>query len=163
MLLYIIRHAAAGEHGDPRFPDDNLRPLTKQGKKRFRQVVEKLGRRGVDVQVVATSPLVRCRQTAEIFCEHLPSRPRLLELPELAPGSQLPRLVAWTITQQASSVAWVGHAPDVGQLAAQLIGNQGDSGLRFAKGAVAEIKFPEAVAAGQGELQWLVTARLLGA
>ncbi len=44
--LYIVRHAFAGQHGDPRYPDDALRPLTKRGTKQFRKVVKKLHRRG---------------------------------------------------------------------------------------------------------------------
>ena len=35
MLLYIVRHAYAGQHGDPHYPDDSLRPLTKRGRKQF--------------------------------------------------------------------------------------------------------------------------------
>ena len=42
MLLYIVRHAFAGQHGDPSYPDDSLRPLTKKGRKQFRRVVKKL-------------------------------------------------------------------------------------------------------------------------
>ena len=40
MVVYIVRHAAAGQHGDPRFPDDSLRP-TKEGRKCFRRLVKK--------------------------------------------------------------------------------------------------------------------------
>jgi phosphohistidine phosphatase SixA len=56
----------------------------------------------------------------------------------------------------------VGHAPDVGDLVAALVSDRGDVTLRFAKGAVACIAFDGVVARGAGELQWLVTAKLLG-
>ncbi len=46
MLLYIVRHAYAGQHGDPRYPDDALRPVTKRGRKQFARVVKKLAKRG---------------------------------------------------------------------------------------------------------------------
>jgi len=40
MRLYIVRHAFAGQHGDPNYPDDSLRPLTSQGRKKFKRLVE---------------------------------------------------------------------------------------------------------------------------
>ncbi len=76
MKLYIVRHAWAGEHGDPRYPDDRLRPLTEEGSRRFATVVKKLVDRGFRPRLVATSPLLRCLQTAEIVAEHVPGRPR---------------------------------------------------------------------------------------
>ena len=60
MLLYLVRHAYAGQHGDPRYRDDSLRPLTTKGRKRFRRVIKKLSQRGFGPTLVATSPFVRC-------------------------------------------------------------------------------------------------------
>ena len=76
--LYIVRHAYAGQHGDPRYADDSLRPLTAKGRKQFRRVVKKLVRRGFAPKIVATSPLVRCRQTAEVICERISPPPPLV-------------------------------------------------------------------------------------
>jgi len=162
MKLYIVRHAWAGHFGDPEWPDDFQRPLTKQGSERFARVVEKLVERGFAPEVVATSPLVRCRQTAERIVEGMDSRPELVELDELRPGSDLDGLVRWTAEQsrEHSAVAWVGHAPDVGRLTATLIGQGG--WIRLAKGGVAAIRFYDAPEAGGGELRWLVTAKMVG-
>ncbi len=156
MLLYIIRHAEAGQHGDPRWPDDSLRPLTRKGRKRFDRLVKKLARNGFTPTLVATSPLVRCRQTAQTLVDRLDGEPKLLELAELAPGGELASLVAWTQLQNEADVAWVGHAPDVDRLTSGLIGS-GFSNLRFSKGAIAAIEFEGQIAAGQGELLWLAT------
>jgi phosphohistidine phosphatase len=162
MKLYIVRHALAGERGDPQYPDDRLRPLTDEGRKRFTNAVKHLSDVGVAPQAVATSPLVRCRQTAEILVERVSSRPKLIELPALEPGSDLDALIEWTKDQQLNEVAWVGHAPDVNDLAAALVGARGDAAIRFAKGAIACIAFDAEAARGAGELQWLVTAKILG-
>jgi len=158
--LYIVRHAYAGQHGDPRYPDDSLRPLTERGAKQFRKVVKKLAKRSFDPAVVATSPYVRCRETADLVCERL-DRVELVELAALEPGSDLDALVAWSNEQSAETIAWVGHAPDVNELAAALIGASGP-GLDFAKGAVAAIDFEGSIAAGQGELRWFATPKILG-
>lgn len=162
MLLYIVRHGLAGQHGDPRYPDDALRPLTAKGHKQFRRVVKKLSRRGFVPQRVATSPLLRCRQTAELICERISGSPELVELDALRPGSQLDQLIDWSNEQALDELAWVGHAPDVDALAAMLIGASAES-LAFAKGAIAAIAFDDRIEAGQGQLRWLATPALWGA
>lgn len=161
MHLYIIRHAWAYEHGDPRWPDDSQRPLEDEGAERFSRVVELLRERGFAPDLIATSPYVRCRQTAEIAAAHSTQSPQITELDALCPGSDFAALIAWTREQQVDSVAWVGHAPDVSLLTAALIGD-GDALIRFAKGSVASLRIDGPVGPGCGELQWHATAKLLG-
>lgn len=161
MLLYIVRHGLAGQRGDPRFSDDSLRPLTGKGEKQFRKVVKKLARRGFAPTVVATSPLVRCRQTAELICQRVVPSPALVERDSLQPGGRLETLVAWSNEQGAEELAWVGHAPDVDDLAAALVGSRAGA-ITFAKGAVAAIRFEGKILPGRGSLRWLVTPSALG-
>ncbi len=161
MKLYIVRHGLAGEHGDPKYADDRLRPLTDEGRKRFAATVQSLAKSGVDPKFIASSPLIRCRQTAEILVENLPGRPKLIELDALAPGSDLPAMIEWTNRMSGSDVAWVGHAPDVSDMVSKLTGLDA-ANVRFAKGAVAAIEFDDEVESGRGELCWLVTAKVLG-
>jgi phosphohistidine phosphatase len=162
MKLYIVRHGLAGEHGDPRYPDDRLRPLTDEGRKRFSETTKRLVESGFEPGIVATSPLIRCLQTAEIIVDRVRGKPKLVEIAALEPGSDLDALVEWTAEQQTDEVAWVGHAPDVSDLAAGLLDDDATSRIRFAKGAVACIVFDGRIARGEGELQWLVTAKVLG-
>jgi phosphohistidine phosphatase len=161
MKLYIVRHGLAGEHGDPRYPDDRLRPLTDEGRKRFANTVKALEATGIKISLIATSPLVRCRQTAEILAERIGGKPRLVEMEALVPGSDLNSLIEWTNNQAVDEVAWVGHAPDVSDLAGHLIARS-YAQIRFAKGAVAAIEFDDLITRGGGELLWLVTAKILG-
>ncbi len=162
MDLYIVRHAWAGQRDDSRWPDDGSRTLTAEGKQRFARVVKKLVRAGVTPGVIATSPLVRCVETAEILAAGLDG-PKIVKLDELQPGSDMPGLLRWTVRQAANheQIAWVGHAPDVNNLAAALIGDAAAL-IHFAKGAVAAICFDGEPIIGNGELQWLATAKLLG-
>ena len=163
MILYIVRHAWAEEADETRWPDDAQRPLTDEGRKRFARVVSVLAGRGFAPAVVATSPLIRCRQTAEIIARQIAGKPRLVPRDELSPGSDLDKLLAWTAAYAVNEeqFAWVGHAPDVGDLAAALIG-EGSANLVFAKGAVAAIEFDGQPARQKGALRWLVTAKILG-
>lgn len=157
MNVYLVRHAWAEERG-PEWPNDDLRPLTRDGIKRFRDVAKRLVDRGLEAAVIATSPLVRCRQTADILAKALDGAP-VVEFAALAPESDLDALLAWT-AQQKGNVVWVGHAPDVGELLSGMIGG---GAYDFAKGAAAAIEFAdEPPAAGAGQLRWLVTAKTLG-
>ncbi|HEX3725105.1 MAG TPA: histidine phosphatase family protein [Pirellulales bacterium] len=161
MLLYLVRHAYAGQHGDPRYPDDELRPLTRKGCKRFRRVIKRLSRRGFEPTIVATSPLVRCRQTAEVICQRISPPPELFELESLKPGSNFEAIVAWSQPHAAEELAWVGHSPDLDSMACALLGAR-EGSILLAKGAVAAIAFDGPPAAGQGQLRWCVTPKTLG-
>lgn len=161
MFVYIARHAWAGERGDPRWPDDSLRPLTPEGIDRYDQVVTALASRGFAPVRIATSPYVRCRETAEIVAKRVAGNPPIVELEDLEPVSYLEPVIDWTNEQGGVDVCWVGHSPDVEQFTAALIGDT-SARIRFAKGAVAAIEFDEEVFAGGGELYWLASAKLLG-
>jgi phosphohistidine phosphatase len=162
MDLFIVRHAWAADRDDSRWPNDDERPLTELGRQRFADLVATLVDRGVEPKLIATSPLVRCVETAQVLAVGV-GKAEVVQREELRPGSDLEGLLRWTARQggKHSQVAWVGHTPDVGRLAAALIG-PGESLLRFAKGAVAAIRFDDLPAPGRGELQWLVTAKILG-
>ena len=163
MDLYIIRHAWAENRDDSRWPDDDLRPLTAEGKQRFAQVVKQLVARGMAPGIIATSPLVRCVETAQLVAAGLSDAPKIVEARRVAAGQRLGRAAAMddSTWPKHEEIAWVGHAPDVSRLAAAMIG-AGDSLVRFAKGAVAAIRFDGPPALGSGELHWLATAKLLG-
>ncbi|MBN1589739.1 MAG: histidine phosphatase family protein [Pirellulales bacterium] len=162
MILYIARHAWAGHYGDPEWPDDFQRPLSTKGRERFSKVAAVLADRGARPTLIATSPLIRCRQTAELLAQANRPEAELVELDALQPGSDLPTLVEWTAEQakQHDTIAWVGHAPDVGRMTAALVGPAG--WIRLAKGATAAVRFYDEIQLGSGELHWLVTAKMLG-
>jgi phosphohistidine phosphatase len=162
MFIYIARHAWAGERGDPRWPDDSLRELTPEGIERYTDLVKALAERGFKPELIATSPYIRCRQTADIIAKYVAGKPAIFESEALEPGSDLDTLIAWTNEQSSRDVCWVGHSPDVEQLAAGLI-SEGNANIRFAKGAVAAVGFAgDAADVGEGELHWLATAKSLG-
>lgn len=161
MRLYIVRHAWAEEPSDFRYPNDSERPLTDDGRRRFRRLVEKLVSRGVRPKQIATSPYLRTVQSAEIFAKALEEKTNITKLEALAPGSDLDALLAWTAKLDEPEAAWVGHMPDVGALTSQLIG-AATNRIGFSKGAIAAIDFDGKPEAGRGILCWLLTAKMLG-
>lgn len=161
MFIYIARHAWAHEFGDPRWPDDSQRELEFDGAERYMQVVETLAERGFEPDAIATSPFVRCRQTADLIARHTVHQPEVREVDALLPGSDFGAIVEWSRQFDQQDICWVGHAPDVGDLTALLIG-EGNANIRFAKGAIAAIRYDGELGPGCGELYWHVTAKSLG-
>jgi len=156
--LYLVRHAIAEEHSPG--GDDHDRRLTKKGRRKFERLARQLVAAGLEIDLVATSPLVRARETAEILAAAFAQSPRVEVVAALAPGADWQALVEWTVQQDAARVAWVGHAPCVGRLVAVSVGD-GSAAVRMSKGAIAAIALDDGP--GQpGELDWLVTPELLG-
>jgi len=156
--LFVVRHALAEDAAAD--GDDRSRCLTPKGRKRFSRMVRRLIDAGLEIDLVATSPLVRCHETAEILADELPGTPPVVTLEALAPSADWNAIVEWTVQQDAARVAWVGHSPCVGRLVAEAIGD-GSAAVRFAKGAIASVALGDGL--GQpGDLEWLVTPDLLG-
>lgn len=161
MFIYIARHAWAYDFGDSRWSDDSQRELEPEGAERYLQLVQALAERGFAPEVIATSPYVRCRQTAEIVARATEHNPEIISTEALAPGSDFQALCQWSKQSGCDKICWVGHAPDVGIMTAALVGDQ-HANIRFAKGTVAAVRFDSQVAYGAGELHWLTTAKSLG-
>lgn len=154
--LYIVRHALAEDVAPD--GDDRSRRLTGKGRRRFARLVRRLARAGMQVDLIATSPLVRTCETAALLSEGLPGRPPVQVVDALAPGADWHRIVDWTVALDAARVAWVGHAPCVGRLVAASIGDH-SAAVRMDKGAVASIAFADGLG-HPGELEWLATPDL---
>ena len=155
--LYIVRHAWAEDQGLG--IEDHSRRLTKKGRKRFAALIEKLRQGGMEVDLVATSPLIRAHETAELLAAAFDHSPPVVVVDALAPASNWPALMEWTTQQGAARVAWVGHMPCVGRLVALTIGD-GSASIRMQKGAVASIRLDDGPG-HPGELEWLATDEIV--
>lgn len=153
MKILIIRHADAEEPA--RGKTDAARRLTASGRDAMRRAAEKLGRLAPRVDVLATSPYVRARETAQIVAPALGARSITVQ-PLLVPHSDTQRLLEWLQTQPAAAgVALVGHEPLLSAFARMLIGGAADAPLVLKKGACCLIEFAGLPVAGGGTLHWL--------
>lgn len=157
--LYLIRHGIAAERG-PEYPDDSKRPLTTKGMAALRRQAKALDRLGIAVDLIVTSPLTRTRQTAEIIAEHLEGKPTVAHSDALAPAGT-PAAVMQEIARHSRKgrVALVGHEPNIGELAARLIGAR--SPIEFKKGAICRIDFDALPPKALGQLRWFIPPRFL--
>jgi phosphohistidine phosphatase len=157
--LYLIRHGVAAPRGDE-FPDDSKRPLTSGGIARLRKEAKALDELNVGFDHIITSPLLRTRQTADVFAETMKSKPSVSNSDALAPAGT-PTAVFQELGKhmRKGRIALVGHEPNIGELAARLIGSR--TPLEFKKGAICRIDFEVFPPKGTGQLRWFVTPRML--
>ena len=157
--IYLVRHAIAAERGDD-WPDDTKRPLTEEGISRFKEAVGGLKALDATIEEIFTSPLVRARQTADLLAAGVRGRPTVKLLDALAPGSP-PATVMAQLAKSAKRrcIALVGHEPDLGELAAYLIGAR--RALPFKKGGICRIDLASLSTKAAGTLVWFVTPKIL--
>lgn len=125
MWIYLLRHGVAEELGSGMTDAD--RPLTEQGRQKLRAARETWRRLLRDPSLVVTSPLLRARQTAEVFLEATDAAEVLRVDESLVPGAQ-PRdavtMLEGLMLAGTESVALVGHEPHLGCLLGELITGQ---------------------------------------
>jgi len=157
--LYLIRHGVAAERGED-FPDDSKRPLTNAGISRLKKEAKPLDALGVAFDHIISSPLVRTKQTADVFAELLKSKPSVSQSDALAPaGTSTAVIQELAKHMRKGRIALVGHEPNLGELAGRLIGAR--MPLEFKKGGICRIDFEVFPPKGIGQLRWFVTPRML--
>lgn len=159
MEIYLIRHGIAAERGDA-FPDDTKRPLTERGIKRLGREVDALVALDVVFDQILTSSLLRARQTADALSAGLTGSPPVAICDALAPGGSPPAVIdELGKYARKDRVALIGHQPDLGQLAARLIGARAP--LDFKKGAICRIDVGSVPPTKPGTLRWFITPKML--
>lgn len=157
--IYLVRHAIAAPRGDE-WPDDTKRPLTVDGIARFKAVIEGLRALDVGIDEIFSSPLVRAKQTAALLSAGLDPEPAVKLLDGLAPGHS-PHAVIAQVAKAAKRhrIALVGHEPDLGELAAYLIG--AERALPFRKGGVCRVDMGTLTSRRAAALIWFATPKML--
>jgi phosphohistidine phosphatase len=164
MDLYLVRHGVAFDADPSQWPDDSLRPLTAEGKKRFVTAARGLKQLVNKVDVVLSSPWVRAWQTAELL-EKEAGWPAPVACDALAARGPAEVLQALQPYVTASAIALVGHEPSLHQLASYLLtADTGHVQIEMKKGGVARLELGEGLLRpGTGRLLWLVTPKMLRA
>ena len=163
MQLLVIRHAAAEDRdsfaasGQP----DTMRPLTDDGRKKMRAAARGLRRVVPKLQVLATSPLVRAAQTAEVVAKAYRGMD-VATLEELSPERRPDELLGWLRSHQlGDTVAVIGHEPHLGFLVGWLLTGRNDSFVEMKKGGAVLLVFDDPPSGGNAVLAWALAPRHL--
>jgi phosphohistidine phosphatase len=170
MNLLVIRHAIAEDKDAfaATGRSDDQRPLTEEGRTKMRRAAEGLRTIVPRIATLASSPLVRARETAEIVAPALRvSRVEIVEA--LRPERSYDAMLEW-LRQRAApnedesrTIAIVGHEPHLSGLVTWLMTAKTESRIELKKGAACLLRFGNAPAAGEGELRWALTPAQLRA
>jgi phosphohistidine phosphatase len=158
MKILLIRHGKAEERPllSLSAKKDALRALTESGRREMRKAAKGLRKFAPDIDVLAASPLLRAQETADIVAKVF-GVDEVREQALLSPGADAPALLDWLESHAAeSTVALVGHEPDLSQFATWLLSGNEASFVTLKKGACALIEFDGKPAAGRGVLAWLL-------
>jgi phosphohistidine phosphatase len=160
--FYIMRHGLAAPRSGAAVLDDAKRPLTPEGKQKMRGIVTGLVNLGLEVDWIVSSPLVRAVETAEIVKEALKSNSPLELCDALRPGGSGEALITFLAKRKDwRRVLVVGHEPDLGELAARLVGAGRNANMPFKKGGCCLITFPVFPPKSPGRLMWWLTPRVM--
>ena len=155
LRIHLLRHAHAGDAFEW-IGDDDLRPLTKKGRRQSERLGAFLEAHGVRPDVIVSSPLVRAQQTAEIVAGTLGMTIKTDS--RLGPGFGKAELWALLDELGAREPMFVGHDPDLSSLVTYLVDA---AGISMKKGALATIDLRSKVSDGDGDLRWLLPPDLL--
>jgi phosphohistidine phosphatase len=160
MQVLIIRHAPTEDREVFALSgqSDDLRPLSELGKAKMRRNIQGIQKIVPKLQAIASSPLLRAQQTADLLARAY-SPVQRDTLPALAPLGAVADILSYLQDYANTShiIALVGHEPDLAQLATWLLTGHADNWLPLKKGAACLLEFPDEVEAGQAELEWALT------
>ena len=155
MRVHLLRHAHAGDPNEWE-GDDDLRPLTRKGRRQSERLGAFLEAHGVRPDVIVTSPKVRAQQTAEIVAAAMGMTVKADE----RLGAGFGKRQLWDLLDElgARDPMFVGHDPDFSSLLAYLIDS---AGIEMRKGALATVDLSTKLGDGDGTLRWLIPPDLL--
>jgi phosphohistidine phosphatase len=156
MQLLVVRHGIAVERDvwAREHTDDTDRPLTAEGKKKMKECAKALRALVPRLDVLATSPLTRARQTAVLVAKaYEKGEPVTAE--SLSPGQHPPAFGDWLRGQaQHKAVAIVGHEPGLGAIVSWLTAGIERSFLELGKGGACLLDLGDRIDAGEAMLLW---------
>ena len=159
MEIYLLRHGIADD--DSPTGRDQDRELTDQGRSKLRDVLTAAASAGVKPEVLASSPYVRARQTAEIAKQILAYTDEIHLSHALVPESD-PEEV-WSeirnLYRGAHSILLSSHEPLMGRCTGFFLGYT-DLLVDFKKGAIVRIDVESFGVQPRGLLKWMLVPKL---
>lgn len=161
--VVIVRHGPAESRDPVRWPNDDMRPLSRKGRSQTKKAAKTLANLARPVSRVVSSGADRAISTAALLAEAFPKPPRLETWPELAPGN-FPAPLFSRISRSVrpgQELVVVGHEPTLAEFVGMAIEGDELEVVHLTKGGAACLEFPDGVRPGAGRLLWLYTRKQL--
>ncbi len=163
-MLLIVRHGVAEDKEEfaKTGQSDDERPLTDKGRKKMKRAARGLHVIVPEIALLATSPLVRAKETAEIVASEYDRQVDAVTA-ALRPDSAFDAFVRWVKPDREQAVVCVvGHEPHLSGLATWLMSGSETSHIELGKGGVCLLSFDGAPKKGAATLLCLLTSKQLG-
>lgn len=161
MKLYLVRHGVAIDRIGGEIKNDFQRPLTPDGRAEVELVATGLKRLGVRPDLLITSPLVRAKQTCEVFAEAMHFKSELVICEALAPGGSISDIYKMAKNyQSANEIIFFGHEPDMARFAQTALWAGPELDIVFKKSGVCRIDVSDMPPTMPGVLKWFITPKI---
>lgn len=161
MNVFFLRHGEAGNR--VAIPSKDFeRSLTETGKIEIEKIAYSLERMDLEFDKIATSPLARAHETAEIVAKAQRKPDKVESWDELRPeGNRLDLFRRLSKMRQDADVLLVGHEPYLSNLIGEIISGNLACRIVLKKGGLARVQITSFAPKPSGELRWLLTPRQL--
>jgi len=159
--VFFLRHGEAGRR--VAIPSKDMeRSLTETGKEEIEKIARSLENMDLEFDKIATSPLARAHETAEIVARIQKKSGKVELWDELRPeGNRLDLFRRLSKMRQDADVLLVGHEPQLSNAIGEIISGNLASRIVIKKGGLARIEITSFSPKPSGELRLLLTPRQL--
>jgi phosphohistidine phosphatase len=155
-FIVLLRHGIAEPHGAR--ADDDARILTKTGNRRMKQIGRGLAKRFPKADVIYSSPLIRCVETAEWVEKGYGSSITFKTSDALKPDATVDDFRALVDGSQARRIIFVGHEPNLTKMMLAMTKMRSEGEIELQKGGCYGIRIS---AGGAAQLEWMLPPRYL--
>jgi phosphohistidine phosphatase len=157
MQIVIIRHGIAASAASAKSAQDDAgRSLTKEGRQKMRRAAKGLRQIIASLDLIATSPLARAAQTAQIVAGEFDGV-KTVQVSALSPRKPVAALIEWLNAHAAdATIALVGHEPHLSSFLCWLVTGLQESFVELKKGGMALLECDAPVSPGRAKLHWLL-------
>ncbi|HEX9459810.1 MAG TPA: phosphoglycerate mutase family protein [Thermoanaerobaculia bacterium] len=155
-FIVLLRHGIAEPHGAR--TDDDARVLTETGNRRMKQIGRGLAKRFPKAEVIYSSPLIRCVETAEWVEKGYGSSIVVKTYDALKPGAGADDFRALINSSESRRIIFVGHESDLSTAMLALTKMSADGPIELKKGGCYGLRvFDDGTAC----LEWMLPPRVL--
>jgi phosphohistidine phosphatase len=160
MDIFILRHGDANT-ATKKSLDDSKRSLSENGIKEIENVSGLFSKFEIKFEHIYSSPLKRAKQSAEIIARNQ-KKAKFVSLDQLKPEGSVEEICKVLSKQKEENTTLiVGHVPLLADLANNIISSGDLPHLSLKTGGLIKIKTLALVPQLRGELEWLLSPKLV--
>ena len=155
-FIILLRHGIAEAHGAR--ANDDERVLTETGNRRMKQIGRGLAKRFSKAEVIYSSPLIRCVETAEWVEKAFGSSIVMKTYDALRPGAGIEGIRQLIAGSEARRIICVGHETTLSMTMLAMTRMSSDGSIELKKGGCYGVR---QFADGSAQLEWMLPPRVL--